>query len=258
MKERKVAKIERKKSLYLIHIDNEVVSLNETFFLDEHLYVSKLLKDEDIKRLKHLSELSLPYDYACYLLSRNLYSAFTLKEKIKTKYPLFKDTDELISILKASSLIDDKEYALNYKEAKEAALIGPNKIKNDLLYIKRIDSDIVSSLTFSSEEEAIKELLPTLERRYSSCSNKAKQRKIEAALLNRGFSKDLSHRYSKTVKEDEKEEKALLKKDYDKAKRIHSRKYAGYELKKRIIRSLLYKGYKMNDIEELFENEQAN
>ena len=258
MKERKINKIERKKSLYLIHIDDEIVSLNETFFLDEHLYVSKAMKDEDIKRLKHLSDLSLPYDYACYLLSRNSYSAFTLKEKVKAKYPSFKDWNELISILKSSLLIDDKEYALNYKESKEAALIGPNKIRNDLLYIKRIDSDIVSSLTFAPEEEMIKELLPTLEKRYSSCSNKAKQRKIEAALINRGFSKELSQRYSKSVKKDEEEERVLLKKDYDKAKRIHSKKYAGYELKRRIIRSLLYKGYKMNDIEELFENEQAN
>ncbi len=255
MRERKITKIERKKGLYFVHMGDEVVSLSETFYLDEHLYASKEIKDDELRKLRYLSELSEPYEYACRLLSRNAYSSYLLKEKVKAKYPSFKYLDDIVKRLTDSSLLNDWEYAENFKEMKEAALIGPNKIKNDLLYIKKVNPDIVSSLSFSPEEEAIAELIPIMERRYQAYPYKAKIRKIETALIARGFNKELAHKYSLTIDKDEKEEKALLKKDYDKAKRIQGRKCQGYELKQRIIRSLLYKGYKMNDIEELMRND---
>ena len=47
----------------------------------------------------------------------------------------------------------------------------------------------------------------------------------------------------------------ILSVDYNKAKQRYARKYRGYELKKRVVGSLLSKGYDYEDIKELTEED---
>ncbi len=250
-----VKKIEKKKGKYLIDLGDEKISLCQTFYIDELLYVGKSLSNNDCLRLAHLSRMSDPYEYSLRLLSRGAYSSHSLREKISLKYPECKDINEIIFRLKKVGLLDDYGYANAYKEAKESQLYGPKRIINDLRYKKGINQEILDDLEFEDEEKILDELFPLADKRYKDLPFLRKVAKLEKLFIDRGFSKEKAKEYSLKASVDKKEQNKRLKSDYEKAKRLCSRKYDGYELRQRIIRSLLSKGYKMNEIEEIANNE---
>ncbi len=250
-----VKKIETKKGKYVIDLGDEKISLCQAFYMDELLYVGKVLTENDCARLSHLSALSEPYEYCIRLLSRGTYSSHTLREKLSLKYPECKDTNEIIYRLKKINLLDDYGYALAYKEAKESQLYGPKRILNELRYKKGIREEILNEIKFEDEEKTLNELFPLIDKRYKDLPFLKKAAKLERYFIDRGFSKEMAKKYSLKASIDEKEQHKRLKADYEKAKRTYGRKYNGYELRQRIIRSLLSKGYKMNEIEEISKDE---
>ncbi len=255
MSESVIKKIEKKKGEYLIVFPDFQLSLCESFFSEELLYVGKELSDEDRIRLKKLSEINGPYEYARSLLLRSSYSSHAIKEKIKAKYPQCAYANETILKLKKEGLLDDSRYAETYKDYKEAELYGPKRILDDLRYKKGISDEILDNLEFQNERDALNKLFPIINNKYKGLPYKKKASKVENALLVRGFSKDLAKEYASKAEIDPKEVKKNLMMDFSKSKRNHSKKYKGYELKQRIIRSLLSKGYTMNEIKEVLEDE---
>lgn len=245
-----VRKIEKKKGLYVIHGDDFEVLLSPTFYAEELLYVNKALSHNDCIRLGHLSRLSEPYEYSHRLLSRGAYSAHMMREKISVKFPTCDDINEIIYRLKEEGLINDEDYALAYKESKEAQLYGPNRILDELRFNKGINPEILKGLKFKSEDESLERLFNIADLRYKDLPYRRKVMKLEKYFIDRGFSKEKAKEYAKKASVNKKEQAKRFKMDLDKAKRLYSKKYEGYELKQRIIRSLLSKGYTMSDIEE--------
>ena len=105
-------------------------------------------------------------------------------------------------------------------------------------------------------EEAAERYLNVLDSRYKTVPNRQKKIKAVNALIARGFDRSLAEEVSqKLLPTSSKEEAKRLSADYNKAKQRYARKYRGYELKKRVVGSLLSKGYDYEDIKELTEED---
>ena len=246
-----IRSIAKKKGKYIVTTDGWTLSLSLDAFSEIPLYVGKVIGNAEYYRLKHLADLDEPLRYAHGLLARRSYSVHLLKEKIITKYPECDDLKEIIFILKKEGLLDDERYAVDYAASKEALLYGPNRILDALRFEKGIAPEILEKLRFEPQEKQVEKLLPSFERRYASLPYRAKRQKIEKAIVDRGFDREVAKRFASSIPEDEKAVQRRLEMDYAKAKAHYGRKYEGYELRMRIIRSLLSKGYTMNKIEEV-------
>ena len=245
-----IKSIERKKGLFLVKTEDWSASLSLSFFSEELLYVGKELSHNDKIRLSHYAALSEPLDYAHRLLAKKMYSAHQMREKIQVKYPECEDINEIIFRLKKEGLLDDRLYAEAYKESKEAQLFGREKILNELRFVKGVNPEILSELEFAPEDGQLEKLFPLLDRKYMDLPYRKKVAKIQKILIDRGYSSAKAAEYASKSNVDEKMLDKRFQADLEKAKRLYGRKYEGYELSQRIIRSLLSKGYTMNKIME--------
>ncbi len=238
-----------KKKLYEVSFGLEKIVLSEDSFTNYFLYQSKEISPKEFLEMKNESLDEEMYKYALSLALKGAYSEDEVKDRLKKKYPE-KDFSRVISRLKEASLLDDRELAKEYKEEKERQLYGSNRIKNDLLYKKRISQDIVNSLTFLDEEKRAKEALSSLEKRLEALPLKEKKRKALDFLLHRGFDMETSLMCISSLTENE--EKTILKfeKDYDAVSRRLQNKWNGYEYKRRVYDTLIRKGYKKEMIDQ--------
>lgn len=246
-----IRSITRKKGKYVVATDAWTLSLSLDAFSETPLYVGKVIGSAEYFRLKHLADLDEPLRYAHGLLARRPYSVHLLKEKVLAKFPECDDLKEIVFILKKEGLLDDARYAEDYAASKEAALYGPNRILDALRYEKGIAPEVLEGLKFERQDKQVERLMPSLERRYASLPYRAKRQKIEKAIVDRGYDREVARRFAEQIAEDPKAVRKRLAADCAKAKASYSRKYEGYELRQRIIRSLLGKGYKMDMIEEV-------
>ena len=117
--------------------------------------------------------------------------------------------------------------------------------------MKSVEIDKIKFNSSTEKKKAIA-LIPGLENRYKKYSYNQKRQHVLQALLSKGFdievAKDAVEHLSKV---DEKDEIKKLQIDFKKSLEKYSKKYEGRELKERIMRNLISKGYKYNDINKL-------
>ena len=187
------------------------------------------------------------------LLTKGHYTEWKMREKLYAKGGEKPDVDYIISKLKELDLLDDKAFIEDFLGYGEERLWGKNKIKQELLK-KGIFAEEIDKIRFSVTVEKKKavSLIPTLEKKYAKYSYQQKKQHIYATLLTRGFDHEVaSFALTKIRQIDDKDEKKKLKEDFKKIYARYSKKYEGRELKERVYRSLISKGYKYSDISEL-------
>lgn len=244
----------KNKHTYVVSFGLDVLTLSEDAFTDHYLYVNKEISDDEFNKLKKSSETEKIYMYALSLAIKGCYSSYEIREKIKKKLPEGENPSSIISRLKKNNLLDDTNFAKQYKEEKEAALYGRLRIKDDLLHKKMLSSEIVESLEFLNEEENAAKFASMIEGRYDSLPLNEKKRKALNALMVRGFSKADSLKAISNYKENKSLSEAKLKREYESLKRKFSGKYSDYETKRRIYQTLLRKGYTNEEIKGIMED----
>ncbi|MPN36501.1 hypothetical protein SDC9_184010 [bioreactor metagenome] len=118
-----------------------------------------------------------------------------------------------------------------------------------------IEEKDLKSLHFkeTKELEKAKTLLSSLERRYSKYKYLEKKQHIYSNLVSHGFTSEIASSVSSLIKADSKQESNVLAKDFAKAYTRLSSKYDGRELYDKVIKSLLQKGYKYQEIKKKIE-----
>ena len=242
-----------KKAVVITFSDGEKIDISEEAYLSNYLYVGKLLSQKDIDKLLQITSVKKLSTYAISLLSKGHYTEWKMREKLYAKGGEKPDVDYVINKLKELDLLDDKAFIEDFIGYGEERLWGKNKIKQELAK-KGIFAEEIEKIQFNIKTEKRKALalLPMLEKKYVKYSYQQKKQHIYAALITRGFDHEVAtyvigHMSSK----DEKDEKKKLKEDFKKICSRFSKKYEGRELKERVYRSLISKGYKYGDISEL-------
>ena len=242
-----------KKAIAIIFSDGERIDVSEEAYTSNYLYVGKELSKSEIDRLNTITAVKKLSQYALDLLSKHHYTEWKMREKLYAKGANKDEVDYIIKKLKELDLLNDKEFIEDYLGYAEEKLIGKNKIKQELLK-KGIFAEDIEKIRFNSTSEKKKAiaLVPMLEKKYDKYSYQQKKNHIYNALIARGFDVDVAKEALNYIsKKSDKDESEKLKADYKKVYERFKRKYSGRELKEKVMRSLISKGYKYSDIAKL-------
>ena len=195
-------------------------------------------------------------NYALKIVSKKHLSEKALLEKLLEKEDNYPVAKKVINKLKENDLVDDAAYMEDLIAWDHERFFGKNKIIKHLKD-KGIPESLINKASFplSLERKKAKSLIDKYEKKYSRYAYESKKQHIYQALLTQGYTGDVAKEVLEGVKKGSpKNEKEILKKDYQKIKARYSKKYQGYELKQKIYSALALKGYKYDEIQSVLED----
>lgn len=249
----KITKLEKKKRLYLLELDNDQkLYITEDTIVKYFLSKDKEISEEELKEIQEFAQYSYGKNLALYHLSFKARTTTEVRDYL-TKYEIESGIiDKVVQHLKEDKWLDDRQYARNLIEANllsgdKGPVLLQQKIQQKGIS-KSILQEILADYDFSEviDRTAIK-LLKKYQGKYPL---KAIETKIIQGLNAKGFT------YSQAkiafqnleVETDEETINELILKDIEKQYRKYSKKYEGYELQQRLTQSLARKGYDYTDI----------
>lgn len=247
----KVLKYEKKKNgMYQVFFDNDFdVDLHEEIILKYELLLKKDKSQKEIDKMIEENKKYIAYDLSIKFLAKKMRTIKETKENLY-KNSFDKETvDEVISILLKEKYLDDSAYSKAF--INDRILLsndGPNKIKNKLIDLgvnKEIIDNNIIIFTDDIQEEKIKKIA---DKQISINRNKSAlilKNKIKDYLYNLGYDNYLILDYLNkvTIKDD----KELMKKEYDKIYKKLSKKYSGSELEFKVKQKMYSLGFNMID-----------
>lgn len=259
--------IQEKKKVYLI-ISGKKIALSIDNYLSDYYYPGKIISKEKYNELKDSENKNKAQEYLSYLLTHGRYTKKALKDKIKSKTKLSDDDiDNLIKPYIENGVINDKEYVLDYLEAKVEQGYGRNYLIQDLK--KRgvndsllKDQEIDNYLNFG--ENKIIQLIEKENQKKTNIPLRKRKENILSLLLRRGFdyafSKESIDSFYQSYKENKKDSETklnLLKKEGRKCYNQLLKKYPDPQKRKSAFyQSLWKKGFERDEIEELCQREE--
>ena len=238
-------------------LKREPLKISKEAFLSSYLYANKSISQKEIDKLIEITSLTTLLNYAISLTNKRRYSERSMREKLYKKEEANKSSvDYVIAKLKETHLIDDKTYMNDLVAYYEERKYGKNKIISHLKN-QGLSDELIAQVKFSTSKETkkAKTLIEKLSYKYRKYNYESKKQHIYQALVNRGYSFDAIKEALNDVKKDNpKQEKEKLVKDYQKALVKYQNKYDGYQLKQKIYAYLVNKGYHHNEIKTVLED----
>ena len=249
----KITKLEKKKRLYLLELDNDQSCyITEDTIVRFMLTKDKLISQEEFAELKSFAQFSYSKNLALYHLS---FKARTEKEvrEYLDKYDI-EDTiaSQVIANLKEDNWINDHQYAYSIINANQlSGDKGPYVLAQKLSQkgiAKSTIEEVLKNFDFSEVAQRVAEKL--LKKYNGKLPARALQDKIIQSLTNKGFSySDAKSAFDNLDSQvDQETTQELIFKELDKQYTKYARKYEGYELKQRLTQVLARKGYDFSDI----------
>ncbi|QVK18708.1 RecX family transcriptional regulator [Mycoplasmatota bacterium] len=229
------------------------IQLSEDLIIKHHLYFNKEINKEEFKFIKTLTNYSKIYaktlNYIAFKM-RTEEEVVTYLKKHDCSEPYL---TEIIQKLKRLNYINDQLFSdLYVKNQFEMNKKGPQLIKNELLK-KQIKEELIKkSLQYISKDminDNIIHLICSYDKLNKSKSINKLKASILRSLLLKGYDYDIvSFQLNKYPFTDNNNDELLLKKETIKMFKKYQKKYEGYELKNRVIKTLLSKGFLYEDI----------
>lgn len=261
-----VSKVRKKYEVeveYITTTSNEIdYDINKYIFLEDtiisfHIFENKTFQTNEFEEILVKDEYFKLLNNAFNLLSYKLRSEYELTSKLKEKTTKTQLIDDVISKLKTLGYINDYNYATIVSKSLQAKLKGPNQIK-ETLKKNRIDEEIIKDVLLEYDYDIAsgnidKIISKNLDKLYKYPVGKQKQR-LTSLLVSCGYSLDvISDRLNRVSFSCD--IKSTLDKDLSKLKKKYSdkkyEKYSKYEINRKIMQSLLNKGYSYNDIKNV-------
>ncbi|MEW4354374.1 recombination regulator RecX [Streptococcus pneumoniae] len=249
----KITKIEKKKRLYLLELDEE-----EKLYITEDTIVRFLLSkgkeitEEELKDIQSFAQFSYGKNLALYYLSFKPRTAKEVKDYLYKHEITSTIIPHVLENLMEQNWLNDEQYTRSYAESNlrngdKGAHVLKQKLKQKGIDGTLLDK-ILAEFDFSCVAEKAAEKL--LRKYRTKLPPKALQDKILQSLMNRGFSySEATLAYNTLeVEKDEEQTMDLLYRELDKQHRKYATKYEGYELKQRLTQALARKGYDFSNI----------
>ena len=249
----KITKLEKKKSLYLMELDNgDKCYITEDTIVRFMLSRDKVISQEELKEIQDFAKFSYGKNLALYHLSFKARTEKEVSEYLK-KYDIdAKIVSQVIANLKEDKWINDSQYAYTIINANQlSGDKGPYVLTQKLAQkgiSKSTIEEILKEFDFSEVAQRIANKL--LKKYEGKLPARALQDKIVQNLTNKGFSySDAKVAFDELDSQvDQETTQELIFKELDKQYAKYSRKYEGYELKQRLTQVLSRKGYDFSDI----------
>ena len=184
------------------------------------------------------------------------YSPAKLKQYLLKKSKNKKAVDEVIKKLKRYQLLNEDVFIERIIEYCDVKHYGYNRIIK-MLNDRQVSKDKIAKLNKDESREAkeVIEQTKRLVKRHKKKNTANLKRNVYSALIRYGFDENIASLESTKVFNSPVNELNMLKLDYSKLVSSYSRKFKGKELKDKITKSLLSKGYRFNDIQHVIKEE---
>lgn len=247
----KILKYEKKKNgMYQVLFDNDFnVDIHEEIILKYGLLIKKEANDKEIDKMLDENKKYIAYNLSIKYLSAKMRSIKEVREYLY-KYSFDKDTvDEVIELLLKETYLDDSIYAKAFINDKILlSNDGPNKIRNKLKELGIREDIIEKSILDFTDEIQIEKIDKIINKQVKTNRNKsafALKNKITDYLCNLGYYKSLV--IECLNKTSIKEDKDLMKKEYEKIYNKLSKKYSGNELEYKVKQKMYALGFNYID-----------
>lgn len=242
-----------KNKIVILFNNEEKLELSKETFTDFHLYINKIVSQDELRIIREREEKQKLLNYAIKILLKKSYSEKEIIHRFIKKGGKKDDIDYVINYLHQYNLLNDTLFIKDRLDYDNYMNYGKNRIINDLLS-KGCSMDDIMQIDFNYDNELQKALhhLPSLEKKYYKYSYNAKKIHIAQSLFNLGFDRNVINiaiENMKHINEDDEIENA--KNDYSKALRMYKNKYQGKNLTQKIMNYLVNKGYSYNIINKI-------
>ena len=185
------------------------------------------------------------------------YSPSKLREYLLKKNKNKKVVDEVIKKLQRYQLLNEDELIERVIEYCDSKHYGYNRIIS-MLKSREISLNKINNvkLDYERETKEATEQSKRLVKRYKSKNTVNLKRSVYSALIRYGFDENIASLESSKVFNSPSSELNMLKLEYSKLISRYSRKLKGNKLKDKIIKTLLVRGYKTNDINKVIKEEE--
>lgn len=244
------------KNTYKIYLeDGRVLLLYDNIILKYNLLLTKKIPKTVEESILLDNQKEEAYYKALLFLSKKYHSIQETKKYLAT-YSLNIQT-EIIERLKKEGYLDDYKYANAFINDKiNLSLDGFNKIKNALIE-KGVAENIILPLLEAIPEktwyERSQKAINKKASNYEKYSSKVKKSKFYSYLINLGYTSNQIN--SCLTKFDFSDDTKALEKDYLKVKKALAAKYSGPKFNYMLKSKLYAKGYSMESINKLIEQD---
>ncbi len=255
----KISKIKESNNYIVLYLDNnEKLYVSIEAYFKHNLANLKGFDNKTYELLKKEENLILGYNAVLKKLSIKDHSIKQIKDFLYLKRKLNSDeVNKIIDKLIQYNLLDDEKYCIeriNYLNEQLFSIKQiKNKLKNEGISNELIEKYIVSDS--NKEYEKINKLVNKYLNTIKNKSLNAKKQLILNKFVNLGFNYDDVKMAIDSLNIKVDNEYELLKKEYLKIKNKYQRKYESYDLKYRISGYLMNKGFKLEDINKVMEEE---
>ncbi|MDO4940205.1 MAG: RecX family transcriptional regulator [Erysipelotrichaceae bacterium] len=256
----KIIKIKDCNNYFIIYLDNgDKLKISiETYCKYTNL---KGLDEDTYQLFNEENNYVSAYNSCLRKLSIKDYSKKQLYDYLKTKFKLdVNQIDNILNKLIQYNLIDDNRYCINRINYLNSSLYSYKNIKAKLLK-EGITEDIINTNLSLDKDNELNKAIQLANKYIRTINNKsfyAKKQSIMNKLVSNGYNYDIVNDVVDKLEFTIDNEEELLKKQYSKAYSKYSKKYSDYDLSKRIISSLLSKGFKIEDIKKVMEVQDAS
>ncbi len=255
----KISKIKESNNYIVLYLDNdEKLYVSIEAYFKHNLANLKGFDNKTYELLKKEENLILGYNAVLKKLSIKDHSIKQIKDFLYLKRKLNSDeVNKIIDKLIQYNLLDDEKYCIeriNYLNEQLFSIKQiKNKLKNEGISNELIEKYIVSDS--NKEYEKVNKLVNKYLNTIKNKSLNAKKQLILNKVVNLGFNYDDVKMAIDSLNIKVDNEYELLKKEYLKIKNKYQRKYESYDLKYRISGYLMNKGFKLEDINKVMEEE---
>lgn len=249
----KITKIEKKKRLYLLELDEtEKLYITEDTIVHFMLSKGMNITEQELKEIQEYAQFSYGKNLALYHLSFKQRTVKEVNDYLR-KHDMEEETIvHVIDNLKKDNWLDDAKYThsfihSNLLSGDKGAYALKQKLMQKGIAASIIDDELHQH-DFTNLAETVAQKL--LKKYQGKLPTKALHDKILQQLINKGFSyEEAKVAYQNlTIEDDDGNQQELLYKELDKQYRKYSKKYDGYDLKQRLTQALARKGYDFSDI----------
>lgn len=252
---KKIYKIKKNKDKYTIILsDNSSLSFYSDTLIKYNLLKPREINDIEFEEIINYNNFIESFNKAIKYITIKLRTKKEIEKKLN-EYP--KDiVDKVIGKLMKMGYLDESKYIQAFiNDQITLGNKGPTYIIKELEKLGLDNSLILEEINKIDEDIWIEKVKKIIEKRKkgNKLSKKMFVLKTKAYLNNLGY-------YKKTIDEvinciEINEDNDVIKNEYEKVKRKLSRKYEGQKLKEKIKLSLYNKGYNLENISEIINND---
>ena len=236
-----------KNSKYEVIINNEKYIIYEDIILKNELLIKKEISKRELDLLLEENNFYEAYYKSIKYINLKLRTKKEIEDYLKRNEFDKKTISSVITRLEEEKYLDDDIYSKAYiHDQIVLKLVGPNKIKKDLIKLKIKEDIIDKNIIIYTKDIELEKLEKLISKAINTNKNKSSymlKNKILADMINRGFTKEYIEEILNNKNIDDAD---IYQKEYDKLYNKLSKKYQGKELEYKIKQKLYQKGFRQN------------